>query len=367
MPIRMLLTVTLSLGVALTGAAARAHCGEDCFAPFEAELGPMSTRIAADGVLAFSVAYGRADTALEFFTVTVRDAMGATLDGELEVNADFSLIVWRPAMPWVAGDHTVVTRLDTAAWSTAINGAPAGACLTNDRTFEFVVEPDPLPAPAAPKLLAEQSYARWPDDSLAALVCCDGAMPSLTSNPGYCPSYRITHDDGACAPMQELGVLAVSYTATLPAAVAGNAVTRLIDADGIVRHGTSMRLFAPQCLQLETLDLARGVVFTEERCHGDDLADSLGTVPIDPSPGLTSCTGPTYVCEIDKFDRWDETRCVTWPDGAPFEVPEPASMEDDTAASEAAAEDGCGCTTRRAPAALLALTLPLLALRRRRR
>lgn len=365
MHIGMLLAALTLTAVALTSATAQAECGWDCETSFETTLDPMHTRIAADGVLAFSIMYGRADTAIEHLTVSVRNAGGEEVAGTLELNADFSLILWRPTAPWVPGEYTAISRVDTLAWSTAVRGTPSGDCLPYDHGFEFVVEADPLPAPAAPAVLVETEYDLWRDDSLEALVCCDGAMPYLTPGPGSCPSDMLTYSEGACTPMRERGVLIVRYTldAALPAAVAGNFTWRLRSPDG---DGIGNVLSSPRCLRLEILDIARGEVFIDERCHGDDVADQLGAVPIDPSPELTSCAGPTYVCEVHKgSDRWDETRCVTWPDGAPFEVPEPGAMEPDSA-GETATEDGCGCTTGHAPAALLVLALPLLARRRRR-
>jgi hypothetical protein len=194
------------VAVAIPCPTARAECGGNCYEPFQEVLAPRSTRIAADGVLAFFIDFGRAESALAHATVTVRDAGGATIDGTLTVNADFSLLLWRPTAPWIAGDHTVVTRLDAVAWAVAVEGNAGGGCIPEDHTFEFVVEADPLPAPTAPTVLVETEYVVSEDDSLAALVCCDGAMPTwgASYDPGICPPPRTNWFDGACEPMHDV-------------------------------------------------------------------------------------------------------------------------------------------------------------------
>lgn len=103
-------------GVALVAREAHAHCGDDCTAPLPYTLGPTSDVLAPNGVLVYPVPDGRAAAALPFFTLTVTDAVGVPVDGSVEVDPVFSLIVWRPAAPWAAGaTYTATGRIDTAA------------------------------------------------------------------------------------------------------------------------------------------------------------------------------------------------------------------------------------------------------------
>ncbi|MFY0538188.1 hypothetical protein [Nannocystis pusilla] len=176
---------------ALSWAAARsaeAHCGDECWNPLPLWLGPTSSEIAADGVLAFSPGYARAERALEFFTLKVHDAMGEEVAGTFEVHPDFSVFVWRPAQPWSAGaTYTVVTHIDTAAWASAEYSAPPGACITYDQETQVTIAAEPLPAPAAPPLVVTSEHVVETWDALEDLVCCDGAYPELRQVQGHCP------------------------------------------------------------------------------------------------------------------------------------------------------------------------------------
>jgi hypothetical protein len=353
-------------GVALDAREAHAHCGDDCTAPLPYSLGPTTDVLAPDSVLVYPVRDGRAAAALPFFTLTVTDAEGAPVDGSVEVDPIFSLILWRPAAPWAAGaTYTATGRIDTAAWAAAEYGAQPDACHTNDYPVELTIDAEPLPAPAAPPVLVETEHTIVDSDSLDALVCCDGAMPYRSYGPGSCPALQ-NYTDGRCASLRRRGAMAVHHTldrSALSPAAAGNLVSRTIGGTPAPRVFGGVLLYAPECVRLEILDVARGDIFVDERCLGDDIADQLGDIDVDPTAKLAEiCTGQAYTCEVVGFDRWNDDRCKTWPEGADFEVPAPMPAPIDE--PSAPAPGGCA-TGERPPTWLLAGLLGLM-LRRRR-
>ena len=353
-------------GVALEARDARGHCGDDCTAPLPYILGPTSDVLAPDSVLAYPVPDGRAAMALPFFTLTVTDADGVPVDGSVEVDPLFSLIVWRPAAPWAAGaTYTATGRIDTAAWAMAEYGAPPDACTTSDYPVELTIDAVPLPAPAAPPVLVETEHTIVDSDSLDALVCCDGAIPGRSYGPGSCPALEL-HDAHPCASLRRLGALAVHHTldrSALSPAASGNLVTRVIGGTPAPRVFGGVRLYVPECVRLEILDVARGVIFVDERCLGDDIADQLGDIDVDPTARLAElCEGQAYTCEVSRSDQWNAARCETWPEGAHFDVPEPMPAPDPV--DEPAATTGCTAGER--PPAWLLAGLLCLGLGRRR-
>lgn len=355
-------------GVALEPGEAQAHCGDDCTAPLPYTLGPTSDVLAPDSVLVYPVPDGRAITALPFFKLTVTDAEGVPVDGSIEVDSSFSLIIWRPAAPWVAGaSYTATGRIDTAAWAVAEYGAPPDACNTYDYPVELTIDAEPLPAPAAPPVLVETEHMIVDSDSLDARVCCDGGLPYRSYGPGSCPSLE-THHDGSCASLSRRGTLAVHHKldrSALSPAAAGNLASRVIG--GTLAPGVfgGVLLSAPECVRIEILDVARGNIFVDERCLGDDIADQLGDIDIDPTAKLAEiCEGQAYTCQVVGGERWDVTRCETWPEGADFEVPEPMPASDTV--DEPAEMSQSGCAVGERPSAWLLAGLLYLPLRRRR-
>lgn len=377
---RVSMAVLLAAGTLLATTPARAHCGDTCTAPLPYAVGPLAEVVAADGVLGFYFDFGRAESALEFFSVTVRDGEGAVVAGALELHADFSAIAWRPSAPWLPGaSYVVVTRIDTAAWAQKLHGAPPNACVTYDLERTITIDAAPLPAPAAPALAVETNHEVTQRRDLESLVCCDGALPYMTPGPGQCSEYYMLQSDGPCVSRRERGTLSLSHDVDrdlLPPASAGNFVVRLLDPEGAQILDPTPLLHAATCLRFESLDLARGDVFVEERCLGEGLP--LGDLELDPSAQLAeACTGVPYVCEVNG-KQWDPERCKTWPDGADHEYEAPLTpTTSDTAdtgatdeATDSAGEDtsdgGCGCTTGDAPVTA-PLALVALALLRRRR
>lgn len=363
------------LAAGLCGSAAgtaRAHCGDECWNPLPMFLAPTGLEVAVDGVLTFSPGYRRAERALEFFTLKVLDAMGEEVPGSFEVHEEFSVFVWRPAQPWLAGaTYTVVTHVDTAAWATAEYGAQPGACVTYEREATVKVAAEPLPPVAAPPLVVTSEHQVVQREAPADLVCCDGAYPRLQENQGHCPGFdgeRLEYEAGFCTHLRAHGRLEVAYAydeALLAAAARSNFVSRLLPSGELQWVGTEASLSAPACLQLETIDLAREQVFVDERCFGDDVA--LGPLEVDPAAALAgSCAGPAYVCEGE--DRWDAEQCVTWPEGQVYPAPvAPPDEEPEATETGAAAQSGGGggCSVAGGPG-LLALVM-LAGLRRRRR
>lgn len=351
-------------GAALDAREAHAHCGDDCTAPLPYALGPTSDLLAPDSVLVYPVPDGRAAAALPFFTLTVTDAEGVAVDGALEVDPSFSVIVWRPAAPWVAGaTYTATGHLDTAAFAMAEYGSPSGACGTQAYSVELTIGAEALPAPAAPPVIVETEHTIVDAESLDALVCCDGALPYREYGPGSCPALE-NRDDGRCASLRRRGGLAVRHTLDLGAlstAAAGNLVSRVFGGTPAPRVVGGVLLYAPECVRLEILDVARGDIFVDERCLGDDIADQLGDIDVDPTARLAEiCEGQAYTCEVVGLDRWDAARCVTWPEGADFEVPAPTTAPVD----EPAVQGGCSAGER--PPAWLQAGLLCLVIRRRR-
>jgi len=340
-------TLLLAAGAAFAARPALAYCDDGCGYHLPVAVAPTSTAIAVDGVLGFLIADGRAETAFQFFMVTVRDAEGMTVAGNLELNASYSVIVWRPTAPWVPGaSYTVLTEIDGSAWAELEYGSEPDSCPMLPTETTVTIDPAALPAPAAPPVIVESRHTIVPDLALDALVCCNGAYPHISGGPGSCTRPYL-QDYRSCASRRSVGSLRIDHTLDLeglPLAAAGNLASRIVDARNQPWFGGTS-LLAPECLRLEILDIARGQVFVDERCFGDDIAEQLGTIAADPSPELAEmCEDHAYVCEVEDR-KWDATRCKSWPEDSELE--------------------GCGCASgARLPIVWLG---GLLLLRRRRR
>jgi MYXO-CTERM domain-containing protein len=365
------MTVTTIAGLGWTATRpAWGHCGDECWNPLPMALPPTSSEVAVDGVLAFAPGHRRAERALEFFTMKVLDAMGEEVAGTFEVFEDFSVFIWRPAQPWTAGaTYTVITHVDTAAWATAEYGAMPGACITYDQESTVTVAAEPLPAAAAAPLVVTSEHRVERLEAPEDLVCCDGAYPWPQSSPGSCPvgGGRLVVSPGFCTHLREHGWLEISYDLDregLPATVASNFAGRLLGPDDAPVFGWKTNLHAPGCLQLESIDLARGEVFVDERCFGDDVADALGPLEVDPTSTLAaSCEGQAYVCEGKS--SWNPELCTTWPEGQYYPPPEDEPAEESGAPAQS---DGGGCSAHeRGPGWLGLVVLGGLWLRRRAR
>jgi hypothetical protein len=98
-----------------------------------------------------------------------------------------------------------------------------------------------------------------------------------------------------------------------------------------------------------------------ESCHGDAVADQLGTLELDPTDALAQCSGVAYVCESNGYS-WDSTACTTWPEGAPYTHPHNPESEPPIVDQN----DGCRIGTPARPATSALLFWLLLGLRSRR-
>ena len=349
MMVRAAALVIVLTGASVGSPAWASHCEGGCVGPAPTIAGPRE-RVALDGVLVFPGLGWGVEVAFKHFTVTVRDAGGEVVAGALELPEGFSVAIWRPAAPWLAGArHTVTTSLDVVALVEELYGFVPNGCPADERVHEIEVAAEPLPPGAAPPLIVEETHVITERRDLDSLVCCDEAFPRLETPQGHCSEPDVLRiDDGSCASLRAVGRLQILYAVEaggLPEMVAGNLATRLADP-GV--HGASpleawASLDAPACLRFEVLDLARGELFVEERCHGDDVAGQLGELEPDPTAELAAaCAGEPYVCERS-FSAWDPTTCRPWPDHT----------------------EGCGCRVGVVAPAWVLLTL-LLGLGRRR-
>lgn len=364
--------VVLLAAVTLAATPARAHCGDDPDAPLPYSIWPASEVVAADGVLGFRFFYNQAEAGLEYFTVKVLDAEGQPVAGTLTLHADFSTLSWRPETPWVAGaSYTVVTFIDTPAWAADVYGAGAGACSTYERETVIAVDAAPLPVPARPPIITTTEHRVAERYDLRSVVCCDGALPAMGPGPGSVPNDVLeVRNGGNCVSRLDQGTLGVfprlDYD-LLPPAEAGNLATRVRWPDGTLAYDPAPTLYEAMCLRLESLDLARGDIFVEERCFGEGL--ELGDLERDISRQLAEvCEGPRYVCQV-AGNQWSDEQCTRWPGGEPFEYvePLPGANSQPTDAASTDTDEGCGCTTSDIPATAPLSLVALLFLRRRRR
>ncbi len=363
----------LLAAVMLAPTPVMAHCGDDPEAPLPYAILPASEVVAADGVLGFHFFYDQAEVGLEYFTLEVLEAEGQPVAGTLTLHADFSTLSWRPDTPWVAGaSYTVVTFIDTPAWAADVYGAGAGACSTSRHETVVTVDAAPLPLPARPPIVITTEHRVAERYDLRSVVCCDGALPAMRPGPGSVPNDVLeVRNGGNCISRLDQGTLGVfprlDYD-LLPPAEAGNFATRVRWPDGTLASDPAPTLYEAMCLRIESLDLARGDIFVEQRCFGEGL--ELGDLERDISRQLAeSCEGPRYVCEV-AGDQWSDERCTRWPGGEPFEYVEPLRDPDGGLTDPAAEEpgdSGCNCTNGPdAPAQTMPLSLVALVLLRRR-
>ena len=217
-----------------------------------------------------------------------------------------------------------------------------------------------------------------PRFELSTLVCCDGALPYRPSVAGViCPSHSPPRPEigaGFCAELIGRGRLRVE-TIIEPVVAAESpllAVREVTTGDRPTTSGpqTTVVLESPACIEIEVLDLVTGIRSTFPSCHGDELADRLGEVLLDPTPALAeSCAGEPYVCEVLASDRWDPDACTRWPDGAAVE-PFPDADAETSSGTDADGDgepSGGGCSLPGGSAPCFAWLLPLVGIMLRRR
>jgi hypothetical protein len=353
-----------------TRTASAGHC-EYCNEGLPTSVAIKSPEIGIDGVIVIVLEDERArvlgQTSWDITTATVTDSGGVPVDGALEIHPGFSPAAWRPTNPWVPGTYEVSVMVDLPSFPA--DPGPQG-CPGFSHQAEIVVVDEPRHVVGTHALSVMETLGMTPVRSLETLVCCDGARPYLASVPGYlCPGYpswNLEIGAGHCSELEGTGWLALDAELLIDGQPAPPDYSlREITHESTSATGgaaMSMRLTQPECLQFELLDLVTGELTIHDSCHGDAVADQLGTLELAPTDELAAeCSGGAYVCESVGYS-WDPAACTTWPDGAPY-------MHPDGPESEPAAEEDRGCRigTSSSPAAAGMLLWALLGLRCRRR
>jgi len=242
---------------------------------------------------------------------------GQPVAGALETTEVDDVLVWRPAAPLVPGaTYQVTGSLDNPDEDP--EGQECGPDLL-PLAFEFHADAGPAALLAPAMFAAEASVVLTPQIKLAALVCCDGAMPSIVQQDdcAYVPEWS----EGECASLLAIGRLAVTGKVGGVATPTLAMTSRRLVVDGaplpaIVAGDPGVVRDAPACTRMIVRNLASGeTVMSEETCHGQDLL--LGEQAVDPSQELAAlCSGAPYVCELGNSGwSWDAQACSAWPDG----------------------------------------------------
>jgi len=310
-------------------------------------------KIPSDGVLVLQGAH----PGLWDESVTTRVDVQIELDlqpvtGVLELGPVRGVLVWRPDAPWIPGApyHFSVTA------TPADDGSDCGPP-TLTASGDLTVDSEPGAPLKVPVLAAEVSVYLNQNIGLDSMACCEGEAPAAhLTNCGY---DGVVWDPAVCTSIRGTGFLSVIFTG-LPAAE-GPAAQQIVytrKADGLADRSLFEPVFGvelpgPFCVELEARDLASGKLTTSGRqCFGEDVADKLGSQPIEPPEELT-CS--LQRCEPTEFG-WDLERCM------PHEPP--------TGEADAAGEGegrGCGCVVSSAGDTGLLALIGLLGLARRRR
>jgi MYXO-CTERM domain-containing protein len=258
----------------------------------------------------FSVEMATATTV----TVTPKNG-GEAVPGEVVAIADLELLAWRPGAPLMpATEYEVVVVVDNVGLDSP-GCAPDGF----ERMFTITTTDSEAAALAVPAVTPGEMLTHEPVLRLDSAVCCGAAFPRLT--PGdECIPPEVTFDNGFCAAGTALGRITV--TASLDASA-------VAAAQGQIGHTFDGQRFAlgaseavlvraePFCAPLVAIHLMTGEeMLGPEVCVGQELADQLGAVAIDPSPELEKCVSPPYTCELDASGtQWDSMNCAPWPEG----------------------------------------------------
>lgn len=325
-----------------------------------------SAAVPTDGVLVLTV-----DTigGLKPPQIRERVTLAVTLDGQpvagaLESVEVGDLMVWRPTAPLQAGAHYEVSG--TIANS---SGAEAGCGAEMQAlAFDFAAADGPTAPLVAPTLTIQPTFFNEPILTLAGVVCCDDAMPADQVLCGV--SYGITWEKGQCAATETRGYLRLLLIgATEADAASSGQWVRVLLQDGervaaSVGTGFQRQVDAPACFTILQRSLATGeAVMSAEQCVGEDRADELGILAVDPVETLAGrCINDLYTCEI-RSGRWDPLRCTSY--GPDSMTPGDAGGEAETDGQ--VGEGGCGCTAAPTDAASGLLALLLLGRRRSRR
>lgn len=292
----------------------------------------VQATIATDGVIAFeyerSVDVIDEAQALGYVEVVVADDMGNQIPGALEPWSTVGIALWRPSTPLPPDTSLQVTIVVDNAGLGADTSPRWDGCHP-DIAFDLpiITTSDTLPELVSDGV-APTSELLHTDilSDLADLVCCDGAYP--TYDELDCLGEGTQWSEGHCA--TTLGYVrleagfefealqALDTHEDLLAVMVGDAGwTAQADIDAT---RVSILHTEPFCAHLDVWSLARGTrVSTEEVCFGEEVADMLGTVELDPSKELLAqCAGTPYVCTVedDGFgNTWNMRECESWPPG----------------------------------------------------
>ncbi len=324
---------TLALTAAALNPRPAAACQPDPCASSnrftDAEL--VGSIVAIDGVVRLSTRRQSyevpTEDTLPFIDVQVTGPDGLPRDGALEYQPVTETIVWRPAEsfePLTAYDVTVSVDNDALALALDWEGlAGDSSCGENIVVAEQLLSSEtalPLLDPVAPA--SESSHQTEPIESLASMVCCDGAYPEASILSCIDIGPDISWDEGHCAIARAYGqVRAVQSFSDkdFPLHVTNDLVLRLIQSDGLRARFASPGALSvwieddePFCAELHIYSLSTGESWTgPEYCYGDELLDVLGQHDIDPSEQLAVCEGQPYTCESTGQD-WDPEACTPW-------------------------------------------------------
>ncbi|MCA9690522.1 MAG: hypothetical protein KC636_12995 [Myxococcales bacterium] len=367
--------------------------------------------VAPDGVLVFHAVRGEGGAltdaeALAHVTVTLGDG-DEPITGTLEVLAPWRAVIWRPDGPLPPG----IELLGSLAVDNAGIDVYDGCADDLDVGLQLSVASQGLPPLTAPAFTTDEQLNVSPRVELDALVCCDGAYPY---EEDLCGAPYVGWSVGSCASAAGIGRVTglVTWPEGLPPEARADrsfGLVQLRAAPGQEQLGVSDT--TPFCVTPTVMSFASGEeIEGAEVCFGDDVADMLGDVSLDPTDELAElCAGEPYTCAIIPDEdyvganRWDEEDCAPWGGGGTESGTESGGTESGgtesggtesggtdgtsdtgeesggsstdagtTAGTDSAGEDdsvgrGCGCTNGQAPHGAGLLLLGLAGLLRRRR
>lgn len=382
----------LTLAIALAPTEAEACSPDICFDHtwVQSVFPANQISIPTDGVLVLGVSVvgdmAPADL-LAGLSVTVTQN-SEPIAGALEDSGFPGIVLWRPVDPFVANDPYHASGSFTNPEKAVSEG-----CAPADVAFDVDLHiADAVSAPLeVPELSAETTFELIESLALPDLVCCDDAYPSELDCGG-----GTYWEDGQCASARGDGRmgLQLSVSNILPKPTLGLLAMSVTFDGELYFRGFNSIVFSnhtkPVCVVVEQFNLANGdSVQSAELCVGDDLADQLGSRPLDPMLKLAGmCEGPLYTCELaqDAYpNQWDDTQCTPVEPSEETEgSPTTSESDSDSSGSSSDGESsgesgddagidndpelkGCGCATGTSdPAAMLGLLVLGLFARRRR-
>ncbi len=284
-------------------------------------------QVKPDGVLVFRarhLANGLSlEDALAYVDVEVLGPDDVAVQGTLEAIAS-SAVLWRPTAPLAPNAaHTVLVTVDNDAL-----GLEHDPEWVNDKDWcgpniileQTIASTSGAFAPLQVTVSESQEVDSTELRGLDTLVCCDGAIPREEYLCGDIPDLYWT--EGFCTSNAQRGRLAATFDVEPPASFGDDQLDNLMlrlhtgtdVGTGFPGDLTITRSAEePFCSVVELINVATGdTVSSQEICVGDDVADQLGLLPLDPSAALgQECSGAPYVCEVNG-EEWDPERCSPW-------------------------------------------------------